>query len=277
MIVPRKVAVQERLQGTAHRRSLANQTVQQLVGVLRQGWSAMGFQERGERLHELTFLGCSRRGLEKELKQSATSIRRHMVLAELPEKDRKAIAAGASAKDFLAKKAIVDRVRRRQERINEDGITGVLSDRIATTIIEFCRLGKELRKPPILTGDLPAFLDTVKCFLQQFGTSGYKAIKVSKKLESKAQYRKMRPRMAKDAFWIANQAEWLANIVWASAAEGPIRENALRKAENRAGELTPKKTPIQIYRDRTRRFAEILSPLPWRKMEKGARALTRQG
>jgi hypothetical protein len=143
----------------------------------------MGFQERGERLQELTSLGCSRRGLEKELKQSATSIRRHMVLAELPEKDRKAIAAGASAKDILAKKAIVDRVRRRQERINEDGITGVLSDRIATTIIEFCRLGKELRKPPILTGDLPAFLDTVKCFLQQFGTSGYKAIKVSKKLE----------------------------------------------------------------------------------------------
>src|ERR1035438_10922405 len=68
-----------------HRRTMADPKVAEMVAVLREGWPEMGPVERGDRLRELTALGCSTRGLEEELKQSATSIRRHIVLAELPE------------------------------------------------------------------------------------------------------------------------------------------------------------------------------------------------
>ena len=67
-------------------------------------------------------------------------------------------------------------------------------------------------------------------YLSQFGASGHKVVRISKKLELKVRFRKMRPPKANDAFWIAYQGEWLANILLAEALEGPIRESALKKA-----------------------------------------------
>src|ERR1035441_8572980 len=132
-----------RAHDTAHRRTMTDSSVRELVSKLLQGWGSMGPLERGERLCELSSLGCSTRGLETDLQQSATSIRRHMALAKLPEKDRKAIQAGASAKKILALKAIADRHKRRQQRVDEDRKTGALSDQLATTVLEFCRAGKQ--------------------------------------------------------------------------------------------------------------------------------------
>ncbi len=207
----------------------------------------------------------------------ATSIRRHIVLATLPEADRKAIESGASSKKILAQKAIVDRHRRWQARLDEDRRTGALSDKIATDILEFCRAGKQLRKSPILTGDVPILLNTVEWHLSQFAASSYRAVRVSKKLELMAQFRKMRPPKAKDAFWMEYQGKWLANFVWANAPEGPIRDRALQKVVTRTGELTSPRTPIEMYKDRARRLAEISTPPPWRKTDKRAWSLQRQG
>ena len=151
----RKVPIKEtkkRAHETAHWRTMADPAVQKLVSNLQLGWGSMGLLERGSLLRELAALGCSIRGLEKELGQSATSIRRHIVLATLPEADRKAIDAGASAKKILALKAIADRQRRRQRRIDEDRETGALSDKIATNILEFYRAGRQLRKKPNANG-----------------------------------------------------------------------------------------------------------------------------
>jgi hypothetical protein len=280
MIRSRRVSIKEkkkRAHDTAHRRTMTNSTVRELVSKLQQGWGSMGPLERGERLCELSSRGCSTRGLETELQQSATNIRRHMALAKLPEKDRKAIQAGASAKKILALKAIADRHKRQQKRVDEDRKTGALSDGIATNILEFCRAGKQLRKSPILTGDVLILLNTVEWHLSQFAASGHRPVRVSQKLKLNARFRKMRPTKAEDTFWMDYQAKWLANVIWASAPEGPIRDKALQKAVSRAGELTPKRTPSEMYQDRTRRLAEISTPPPWRKADKGARSMPRQG
>jgi hypothetical protein len=280
MTKSRKVPIVEkkkRANETAHWRTMADPGVRRLVGNLQSGWKSMGPLERGRLLCELAALGCSTRGLEKELGQSTTSIRRHIVLATLPEADRKAIESGASSKKILAQKAIADRHRRWQTRLDEDRKTGALSDKIATDILAFCRAGKQLRKNPILTGDVPILLNTVEWHLSQFATSGNRAVRVSKKLELNAQFRKMRPPKAKDAFWMEYQGKWLANFVWASAPEGPIRDRALQKAAARAGELAPTRTPIEMYKDRARRLAEISTPPPWRKADKKAWSLQRQG
>ena len=122
-----------------HRRAMADSKVAGMVVDLRGLWAGMGPVDRGDRLRELTALGCSTRGLEKELKQSSTSIRRHMVLAQLPEQDREAIKSGASAKRILGRKADADRHRRQAQRVIEDRRTGALSDDLANIVLESCR------------------------------------------------------------------------------------------------------------------------------------------
>src|ERR1017187_7182934 len=111
----RKVPIKEtkkRAHETAHWRTMADPAVQKLVSNLQLGWGSMGVLERGSLLRELAALGCSIRGLEKELGQSTTSIRRHIVLATLPEADRKAIDAGASATPKLRSAAGGEPLRR---------------------------------------------------------------------------------------------------------------------------------------------------------------------
>src|ERR1017187_3200339 len=108
MTKSRKVPIvdkKKRAYETAHWRTMADPAVRKLVSYLQLGWKSMGPLERGRLLHELAALGCSTRGLEKELGQSATSIRRHIVLATLPEADRKAIEYGASSKKILDRKS----------------------------------------------------------------------------------------------------------------------------------------------------------------------------
>ena len=276
MTAPRNIPEKRHLNRTKHRRAMEEPEVRELVDILRQGWVAKGLPERGKQLCALSALGCSTRGLGREMKQSATSIRRHMKIAGLPEEDRKAIEAGASAKTILARKATADRQKRIQERVDEDQKTGALSDAAATIILEFCRTGKELRKDPIITRVFPNFLNRVAGLIRSFETSGRKAISVSKKLELPSLFRKTRPHATNGIPAHVHQREWLANILWAIAPESPIREIALRKAEHRASELTSTRTPSEMYQDRVRRLAE-LSASPVRPADKGAWSLKRQG
>lgn len=124
---------------SAHRRAMTNPRVRKLVTSLRRRWDSLDPLQRGDRLSELTALGCSRRGLEKELKQSATSLRRHIALARLTEPGRQAVAAGASRKRILAIKAREDRGAFWQQRVLEEQKTGTPSDEVASMILEFCR------------------------------------------------------------------------------------------------------------------------------------------
>ncbi len=205
--------------------------------------------KRGQRINELTSLGCSRRGLGREFDVAATSIRRDLEIAGLPESDRKAIDAGASAKRTLALKTTAGRQRRRQQRVDEHRKTGTLSDGVATTILEFCRTGNELRKHPIIGRDFPILLNRIAMHIRLFEASGHNTVRVSRKLELLSSFRKMRPRAPKGTLGVVHQAVWLAEILWVIGPEVPIWESALIKARKRAGELLPKRTPIESFED----------------------------
>jgi hypothetical protein len=204
-----------------------------------------------------------------------------MDIAGLPEDDRKAIAAGASAKTILARKATADRQKRIQERVDEDQKTGTLSDAAATIILEFCRSGNDLRKALMIRGIFPILLDNVESLVRSFEASGRRAVKVSKKVEPYALFRKTRPRKAKNAPALPHQAGWLAEVLWLIAPESPIRASAILKARRRSGELLPKRTPIESWNDaysnsEARKIE--LSNIPPRKVYSGgARLMPRHG
>ena len=210
MTAPRKIPKKRHFNRTKHRRAMEKPEVRKRVDILQRGWTTMGFPERGKQLGALAALGCSTRGLGKEMKQSATSIRRHIKIAGLPEDDRKAIGAGSSAKTILARNATADRQRRIQKRVDEDQKTGALSDAAATMILEFCRSGKELRKDPVMTRAFPNFLNRVRGIIRSFETSGRKTISASKKLEIPSFFKKTRPHVTKGKPAHVHQEEWLA-------------------------------------------------------------------
>jgi hypothetical protein len=280
MTVHRKAASKKRSQGTAHYRAMAKPEAQKLVSILRPGWTTMGFKERGERLRELLSLGCSARGLQMELNQSATSIRRYIELAELPEKDRKAIEAGASAKKTLALKATADRHKRRQQRVDEDRTTGALSNKLATTILEFCRVEEGPRREPVSGKCAVILFNQARSFLEASDAAGYRKVRVSNKKREKRLFNKTRPPLKRGANSGWHQGEWLANIVWTIAPERPIWDSALKKAERRIKELEPKRTPLEAYNEanlnRQARLIELTN-LPARPMCHGARLMQRQG
>lgn len=264
-----------------HHRAKAIPKVQKLINIVRNGWAAMGPLERGQRLGKLVSLGCSRRGLERELKVSATSVRRHMEIAGLPQDDLKAIEAGVSAKAILARKATSDRRRRIQERVDEDQKTGALSDEIATIILEFCRSGYELRKDPMIGRIFPLLLDRVESLVGDFEASGRRAVKVSKKLDRRTFFRKTRPRAAKGTAELVRQANWLAEVLSLIAPESQVRANAILKARRRAGELLPKRTPSELREDAVVnslvRNIELFNLPPRKFYPGGARSMLRQG
>ena len=267
----------KRAHNTVHRRTMTDSSVRELVSELQQGWGTMGTLERGERLGKLSLLGCSTRGLEAELQQSATSIRRHIVLAGLPEQDREAIESGASAKKILARKADADRYRRRAQRVIEDRKTGALSDDIASVILEACRMKNWPCKAPVSSDFARQFFSETLRSLYRFETNGSKPARISKKLSLKRLLNKTRPPNGDVEPILAHQADWLASVVWAKALERPIWERAIQKAERRFNELTPQKRPIEIWRDNQRRLAKISTP-PFRPMYlRAALSLERQG
>jgi hypothetical protein len=275
-----KVDMTKRVNHTRHFRAVLIPKVKELLAILQNGWALLGHLERGQYIDELISLGCSRRGLGRELGVSETTIRRHAEIAELPESDRKAIESGASAKKILTMKAIAERQRHAQQQIDQDTKTGALSDKVATTILEFCRLGKKLRKEPMIRGVFPMLLDKVESDLRDFEANGHRAVKVSKKLESLELFRKTRPRAAKSIPAVVRQAEWLAEVLWLIAPESPIRASGILKARRRASELLGM-TLIELYVDaelnRRAKIIELYNPLPRKSCPEGARSLQRQG
>ena len=89
---------------TVNRRAMADPKVKLLINELQSGWDRIGSVERGDRLRALVSLGCSTRGLGKELKQSATNIRRHIALRSLPAADCKAVRAEVPQRRFLSRR-----------------------------------------------------------------------------------------------------------------------------------------------------------------------------
>jgi hypothetical protein len=203
-----------------------------------------------------------------------------MELAELPEKDRKAIESGTSAKKILANKAAAARENRRRERIDEDHQTGALSDRLATTILDFCRAKEGPNRVPVSGKCALILFNRARKILDVSDAAGFRKVRVSTKKGEKRLFNKTRPPLKRGTESGWHQGEWLANIVWTMAPERPIWDRALKKAERRLRELRPKVTPLEAYDEailnRRARLIELTN-LPARPMYHGARTMQRQG
>ena len=250
---------------TAHKRAIASPQTESALNELRKVWDRIDRIERGERLRQLIERGCSRRGLGEALRQSASTIRRHMTLAALPEQEREEVRAGSSAKRILAKKSRADRLRKRQARVETDSRTGEFSDRIADTILAFCRRVKGTPELPIMEKELVFFLSEARNAMWQLERRGAQPIKLTKRLTLKQCFARTRPPYEDGDLWMGYQAKWLANLLLAEAAEKPIRERAIEKAGERAKELRIRMTPMQLYAQRIARLAHIAAPLPRRR------------
>jgi hypothetical protein len=213
---------------TAHRRAAEDPQVQVLIGALRFDWEKIDRVTRGERLRQLAERGCSTRGLGEALGQSATSVRTHMNIAALPEKDREAVRTGASAKKILGRKAEGDRLRKVRERVALDLRTGELSDRLADVIIAFCQTVDRVPKSRILEGEFDTFLGLLR---SAFNNCVLFPVKLPKRLKLKQRFLRTRPRVEGDPLFMAYRAEWLATLLLSEAPELPIRERAIEKAE----------------------------------------------
>ncbi len=283
MTPPRKAPKRTRKHVTAHRRALKDPHVVKLIAGLRKRWKLIDGIERGDRLRALAALGCSTRGLGKKLRQSATTIRRHLDLAALPTKSRQAVKAGASAKMILAKKADLDRQRRIRQRIVEDQKTGALSDEVADIILEFCRGEGDPSRTPILESEIADFMQSVAFCLGDCEARWQCGIKATKRMGIVGLFERTKPPVAAEN-WMEYQTEWLANIVLAKAPELQIRMAALYKAVRRAVELkvaTDQRTPLEAFHEQAvRKFirhAELYTSLRPQYYPGGVYRMRKQG
>jgi hypothetical protein len=194
-----------------------------------------------------------------------------MTLAALPAKGREAVEAGYSAKKILAKKADTDRQRRMQNRIAEDASTGHASDRLADTILEFCRTVRGIPESPIAAWDLPTYLNEVRNALTRLEISGARRIKIPARLIQRQRFKVTRPPEEIGEEWMNHRARWLAILMMAEVAESPIRDRALEKVEQRGKELQSLRTPMQLFQEKCQRLADLANLPPRKLYEPAAR------
>jgi hypothetical protein len=254
-----KRPAKKRSNNTLHKRTLADAQVKSKINDLRGHWAALDLVERGDRLRELADLGCSTRGLAQALRQSATSIRRHMQLSKLPKTDRTAVKGGKSAKRVLANKQREDRARRSMERVLEDQKTGKFSDEMADLILEFCRAKEGIPETPVLPSNVHALLSSTRQHLETFKRLGRRRLHLSKMLSRKILFRSARPKRKGDQFWLEERAEWLAEIIWSRIPEKMIQERALEQVKKRTSELEEKLTIAESRKRRLERLNWISS------------------
>lgn len=248
-----------------HRRVAKKPAIQGAIRKLAKEWNDLDHIARGESLLQLIEAGCSRRGLADDLGQSATSIRRHLEIAKLPDADKEAVRAGKSAKAVLASKALRERLQQSQERLVEDARTGVLSDQLADYILEFCKAETGVYGSDLDTVTL--FFDEVRNFLARLEREGVKAPKVAKRLPLIQRFKLTCPKPEQDEFIAAHRARWLALFLKSEVSERPIQNRAIDKAQARRKELKiiSTKTPLQVLAEVRRKYAGLSASPPRRR------------
>ncbi len=238
---------------TAHHKAMANSKVQALVKALRDGWESIGTLERTKRLIELTALGCSQRGLEKELKQPATKIRRHIGRGLPEQREADTPPPLVIARMRLEQMALDEAEKRRKQRLKDDEETGAVSDKIATIVFEFCRGQEGLPDSQILKADLQVFLDSAENQLNYFEANHFREIQISKGISTRKVFELSQPDELEDEFWLVHRGRWVAKIVWAYAPERAIWTRVLSKVRSRKDELDPPPAPLLNYMKRAAR------------------------
>jgi hypothetical protein len=134
--------------------ALADLTNRERLTALLSNWANLDFVSQGDEIRSLIRIGCTQRGLAKELEVAPTTIGQRVHIAQLSEEHRSAIRAGASAKTLLEQVRIekieaylvarFSRPEQRAQRLRE------LQDFVADTIVNFKispRMYKELNRP----------------------------------------------------------------------------------------------------------------------------------
>jgi hypothetical protein len=203
--------------------------------------------------------------MQRKLGQSATTIRRHLALAQLPPNLQRAIKEGSSAKKILAARDTDSRLRRMQQRIIADRKTGALSDQMADIVLKFCQAKDGTPDTPILKSELSTFLDSVKLHLNAIAINGQRFRRISTKNGIARLFNKTEPQRIKDRFWMDFQAEWMAYIIMVRTPERAIWESALQKAQTRSKELENQKSLRETLKFRNDRRILFRSPLKGRR------------
>ncbi len=259
---------------TVHQRAMESRKVAAAVRELHRIWDRIDPIERGDRLLDLAEQGCSRRGMGKAMRKSATNIRRHMTLAALPEEERAAVKAGSSAKKILAKKALADRRRKMRERIAADRRTGVFSNYLADIILEFCRTVNGVPETRIREYDMENFMRATRGAMLELESRGVKGTRFPMRFNLRKCFKLTRPPDKPDESWMGDpdseswmghRAKWLAKLLLTEAAESPIRHRAIEMAERRSEELRIKVTNMEAREQRRARLASILAGPPLRR------------
>lgn len=185
-----------------------------------------------------------------------------MTFPKLPKRERDAIRTGPSAKHMLAVKAHANRRRKMRERVALDERTGESSDRLADTILAFCKSIRGLPPNPVLEHEFVFFLSETRNAAWHLDASGVRPLKIPKRLDLRRRFLKSRPQVQEGVHYMAYQAYWLATLLRAEAPERPIWEGAIDKAEKRSKELRVKLTIRQQLEVRQRELELLPGPPP---------------
>jgi hypothetical protein len=201
-----------------------------------------------------------------------------MTFPTLPQLEREAIRTGSSAKHILALKAKAERRRKMRGRSSFDEKTGELSDRLADTILAFCKTNDEVPPTPVLEEELVPFLSEARNAAWKMEASGEPPIKLTKQLNLRERFLRTMPRVQPELLYMAHLAKWLAVLLRAEAPERPIWERAIEKAGKRSKELRVRLTIQQHFDARLERQWELfVGPPPRKVYPGGAHRLGKQG
>lgn len=253
----KKEVVRSKRKKLPHRKVASSPEVSPLIDDLRRDWGLCDTVQRGDRLRDLVRLGCSLRGLARDLDIPEPTLRRYVTLSLLPEADREALKAGGSAKKAMERKAIKDHASAGQQRLNEEKRSGAPSDKGTDIILDFCKNG--VPDEPIIDCDLPLLLEDVRRFTRGELGPPPPVIQLPKKISLPELYRITRPPKSPDEEWLGHRVIWLAKIMMAIAPEFDIRETAMNKAEKRAEELSiqPTREQEEQARDTRQQFRKL--------------------
>lgn len=229
---------------TEHRLALKKPEARQLLGRLKRYWDRWDEIKRGELLYSLRQVHhCSIRGLAKDLDKKESTLRRYIMLSQLPTEERRTFSEGETAKRVLARKVARDRDRAAADRLAEEKRSGALSDEIAEIILDFLLSKRKNPDTLILGKQEPDYLKmqaAIPCLLENIrqitrGLAGVRPVKIRlpKKITLVDFYRLARPADYPGEGWIERAVGWLSNILINIAPELVIRETGMNKAEER--------------------------------------------
>lgn len=259
---------------TAHRRALTDEVLRQ-AEELKQAWDSLEPTERGERLQRLLSAGCSQRGLEKLVGQSARTIARYTQGTNRPVKTRVKPPKATASKQVMSRKNIRGSNRTRPNprtpasspsRTDVEQKTGKFSDAVADLVIAFCK-GEE-RDPQIriLRSDLEQFLVSVERYLERYKDEGRSQIRIPNGSGMRLLLQRTKPISEAD-FFLEGLAEWLATALWALYPERSIWKAGLSKSRERNQQLmpTPGDSLLKRYMESAERRLRLSESPPRRR------------